>query len=1420
MVYSYDTTRDTVSSIPTRFGVPKPQNTPATAGAPTQASVAVAAPSSSQLGPTSDARAEGSFRSSKTSEPTSFAPSAATVLAPSNVASASTSAAAPSSAHQNELEGILQRAGVVLSKYFEAGHEADAGQLKQMESALERLLDEISTRSRHRQHALNDADDGSNALIQHSSHEAVQRERERESDADDDDDDDDEGEPTERRTLMRTGKVVAEEIHTQMSLQMNSLATTHAATTAMLQAQIEELTRRGGTEAADKLAVAERARERSEADLVAVVGELQRVEDLAKALSQRQRKSETVGKMQGLMRKGMAAAGSDKSAELQSQLAEERARAAALEDSIIAMQEQMTDASRGSMSALTDELNAKESLTARMSELSGELSAANDHRAQLEADLLAAREQASRTEDRLTNAQRVHSDEIAAAQENIRKEMSKAGKMSEELKQISSRMTAMEKHTKEMQESTAVFQEEAESLRSKCDKKDEQLASLRQQVTALKLRFAAAMEEVRNSREQLEKSGDLDAWMSEVAAKEAALTARAQFDLSLLGREVGSLEKDARLGGDREQMMQRKLTELTMACKDSERELRATSQMMRVELQSDDSEVEEMRHTLKKLQAAEPKVVTVIEQVAAPAADPPAADDSVHVAVLISELRLIESTSHMTNTDLKEIVTRVDSVRECAEIAVQTASRLGEAMKSIATSTNGTPAVSIAGSKHDSRQSTRPASRQTGRGSPPPQEAAPPPIAATPPAPPPAPAPAPVVEASSDDALGGVRVLLDRLSAVEQHLSPSIVAELQQDVDSAIDYATSVSLEMRKLIRQLSGAFPRQEWGNEEAKEIAERASRPATAASRASRSSRPTTADSLGIFGGRRGSVGEVVPEALPVDFGDDELMMDESILPASALGDAVDFCSNALDTFEPSVPGVAVEAVDDELEARLESVSRLEDELREVLVHEEQRAVTMAELADEWAHAPADEGGIEEQMASESVAAAELVRDALGESEKEIAHGRAALERGQLSWGAARERSLGDLSGGAAGAPSAPSMAAIVEEASDADRKSRREATLRLRDAEQRLIDTLAAMHEKAARDSAPSTRPATRSATPEPLLERPMSGRRVADKLTGAVNSQRLANSRDRLAASNEEVERLTDELAAVNARAEAMAKFLEGFSPDDLARSGDLRAAHGEIEKLDAENAELRRAIGIISPGFHGLQRPWSPRLVPGSSPVMAYPRMLSARRNLPVSSPLPHGLPPGDLGRVSPVNESPATAPSDAPGPAASRPLTSGAVEHRVPAAAPIDPAALARSQSRGVTQRMVAVDMATAAKWGAKRAQLEKDRQRGFEQRMQAFASVSYTGEPVAKMHSLYADEGADANDPALPAVDAVSGSAPPRKRGTISAKSARASHVASGSGRMTVLAGPAGRVGVGGSQMLLQSLDTGIRASASLPAL
>ena len=78
-----------------------------------------------------------------------------------------------------------------------------------------------------------------------------------------------------------------------------------------------------------------------------------------------------------------------------------------------------------------------------------------------------------------------------------------------------------------------------------------------------------------------------------------------------------------------------------------------------------------------------------------------------------------------------------------------------------------------------------------------------------------------------------------------------------------------------------------------------------------------------------------------------------------------------------------------------------------------------------------------------------------------------------------------------------------------------------------------------------------------------------------------------------ASKEEANRLTQELAAVNARAEAMAKFLEGFSPDDLARSGDLRAARGEIELLDAENAEMRRTLGTVAPGFHGHRKVLAP-----------------------------------------------------------------------------------------------------------------------------------------------------------------------------------------------------------------------------------
>ena len=65
-------------------------------------------------------------------------------------------------------------------------------------------------------------------------------------------------------------------------------------------------------------------------------------------------------------------------------------------------------------------------------------------------------------------------------------------------------------HPHPRQASVELFKEESELLRAKCEEKDKKLGELRAQLAGLKMRSAAAMEELRSSREKLALSGSAD----------------------------------------------------------------------------------------------------------------------------------------------------------------------------------------------------------------------------------------------------------------------------------------------------------------------------------------------------------------------------------------------------------------------------------------------------------------------------------------------------------------------------------------------------------------------------------------------------------------------------------------------------------------------------------------------------------------------------------------------------------------------------------------------------------------------------------------------------------------------------------------------------------------------------------------------
>ena len=304
----------------------------------------------------------------------------------------------------------------------------------------------------------------------------------------------------------------------------------------------------------------------------------------------------------------------------------------------------------------------------------------------------------------------------------------------------------------------------------------------------------------------------------------------------------------------------------------------------------------------------------------------------------------MESRSHVTAADFEQMVSQVETVKERADEAVQSAARLGVAMKSIATSTqpsaHTTPAPSLSpsrqASRHPSRPQSRPTSRQVARG------------AAPEPPPPAEPAPLPVPEPVPEDSerTGGMmHMLLDRLSHVENSLSPELLTELDNDVGAAIQYATTANLEIRKLIRQLSQAFPEREWGGDAAI-----GAPPSQSADTTQPSLQPPPTDAPAVSSALAAAPLASASDGLVAALGpsltkeDEQILREGPLLPASALGDVRHFCTSALQaTFaqleSQAPPPIPQEEADDELEARLSSVQRLEEELREALTREEMR-------------------------------------------------------------------------------------------------------------------------------------------------------------------------------------------------------------------------------------------------------------------------------------------------------------------------------------------------------------------------------------------------------------------------------------------------------------------------------------------------
>ena len=1330
-------------------------------------------------------------------------------------------------AEDREAELTIKRAERILKDYeFKARggrtHEAEEALFQEMHQVLMKLLGEFSTQCENRDKALNEVDDSTLELARSSSPEVMREMRERELGPGheyDDDDDDESGHGREHGKLIKEKSGAS--LGDLMATQIARLGETHREGTSLLRKRMEALQKRA-EDAEDALKAGKgdlmRNLERAQAEVGVLSDALRSVEDEARRMRERQRKSETVGKMQGLLQRGRG----DRAGELTKLLEESRSQCHGLEEACLAIQEQAEEQQTRMGKALMAEMSAKEELQEQLALANGELDALKERNAILERANIDAKEALRGAEGMLERLHASHAEAVAQEKRRLAEEVALTGRMTVEMSQKRNLLNEMERQAAEMTEAMAAHKASNEALQKRCEEAEAKLAETRAKLVALQMRSGAAVEDLKRTKESL--LGNLGGASTEAQRLKAELERmqsegeRSALEVKLLSGVVREAEAsaDAASGGAlsraaalEERAQAAEATAAAMAVRVEELEADLVEarfavtcatvaqavmtnamgdgdyELIKTHLRSSvkDDEVRRLADQLREAQAARDAALAALGSDAALEQ----IRSTIAISVLQPELQLLEgayvSLQAESEAKRRELTNRLgdrldqaekmrlemealrasredleaqlsESEKRRRDLADRLASRLDQPPSERAVETIlplPKPPSHEAGCQTDEvRPATppRPAAEQvppealhelstrlraaqerlsrhmklvgqlnraigtkTGRKS-------------------------PAAASSNANATSDVIGALEEcVSAIEQELGGAHAEKVASGIEDARVQLQSYSVGLRSIIRRLGRAYPTRVWDDE--------------AAQAAAHSTPPPTSP-----GG--------TPELQP---------------PSSA--------SAVIRFLEPVLE--SANAADDELEVRLAQIAKYEAELNSALKDAEAREARMSTPASRRSSQPATRPctpGHAEAMASaygfgafesldgvairphepvqapsdgraptpqEDMARAKTpqeaprgrgVRNAFGaimaanssanvflsayDPAKAAKAAEAAAEAARIREQLAQMNSIKEAAAQAA-APAADPISANA---------SRRDATLALRQSEQSLMTLLASLRSSSAKElslsenSRDPTRPGT-AADAEALREE-RRRREEAEAGRDEAHTRRLEaeKRRDDSEAQRKEAEaqaaRLRDEsarlraqLGALETRLAELSRFLEGFDPDDVKLLPELQALRDEALRLRRENTEVRRALALTSPGFHGEHLPWSPRLSASTSPVITYPRL---QRPATQGSQRPGasecGLPA-------------APAPAPAPGSSATAGAQYGASERREAGSLPAKTVT-----ARGMTERMRSVDEKSQRKWEAKRAQLERDRSMEVEATMRAFAAVHYTGEALAQMHT------------------------------------------------------------------------------------
>ena len=396
------------------------------------------------------------------------------------------------------------RRSVALSAEEQLAAEAEERDRRQQEQRqrLEDLVYDFDTSIRKRQHVLSSAEDEAQALQEQSSREAVARVRDRESD----ESDDEEELKREGVQLIRSAPAVGETLTSQMAEQVGlgaAAARDAGGRDVQGDAPARRARRRGGGQDRRRDDELDRALARAESDLAVALESLRAVEEECARLKARGKKHEVVGKMQNAF--GKARGGADV-AELRRQLAEARAANAELEEAVVASQDVTEEKHAKLGEALNEAIGAKEAAREKLAAAESELATTAAALSTRDEQLGEARTSLRAAEGKLEAAIEGHIREMVDMKELLKAEEAKHAEARKAADELQRRMGRNEAEMAERREADGAREAETDELRRRVQKAEGALAEEKAKVATLRMRAAAAIEEVKWTREQAAKS--------------------------------------------------------------------------------------------------------------------------------------------------------------------------------------------------------------------------------------------------------------------------------------------------------------------------------------------------------------------------------------------------------------------------------------------------------------------------------------------------------------------------------------------------------------------------------------------------------------------------------------------------------------------------------------------------------------------------------------------------------------------------------------------------------------------------------------------------------------------------------------------------------------------------------------------------